>query len=67
MNNIVFNITVCTMGILIFTVHLFNLILKRNKRKDEKGLLAFVAFTIFHFAVYLTFSIIKTKNNIKFK
>ena len=59
MNNIVFNITVCTMGILIFTVHLFNLILKRNKRKDEKGLLAFVAFTIFHFAVYLTFSIIK--------
>ena len=59
MNNVVFNITVCIMGILILFVHLVNLIIKKNKRKDEKWLLGFISFTMFHFAIYLLFSIIK--------
>jgi len=58
-NNVVFNMTVCIMGILILFVHMTNLILKANKRVDEKWLLAFISFTIFHFAVYLTFCVIK--------
>ena len=58
-NNVVFNMTVCIMGILILFVHMTNLILKANKRVDEKWLLAFISFTIFHFAVYLTFCIVK--------
>ena len=58
-NNIVFNITVCAIGILILFVHLINLVAKKNKRKDEKWLLAFISFTIFHFAIYLMFSLIK--------
>ena len=58
-NNVVFNMTVCIMGILILFVHMTNLILKANKRIDEKWLLAFISFTIFHFAVYLTFCVIK--------
>lgn len=65
-NNIIFNITVCIMGILILFVHFINLLLKRKKRKDEKWLLAFIAFTILHFSIYLTFSIIRafyTTNN----
>ena len=58
-NNIVFNITICIIGILILLVHVVNLILKKNKRKDENCLLIFIAFTVFHFAVYLTYSLIK--------
>ena len=58
-NNVVFNMTVCILGILILFVHMTNLILKANKRVDEKWLLAFISFTIFHFAVYLTFCVIK--------
>ena len=57
--NIVFNITICIMGSLILAVHLVNLIIKKNKRKDEKWLLGFIAFTIFHFLFYLTYTIIK--------
>ena len=59
--NIVFNITICIMGSLILFVHLANLIVKRNKRKDENMLLAFIAFTIFHFLTYLTYTLIKLK------
>lgn len=58
-NNIVFNITICIIGILILLVHVVNLILKKNKRKDELCLLIFIAFTVFHFAIYLTYSLIK--------
>lgn len=57
--NIVFNITICLMGSLILFVHLADLIIKRNKRKDEKWLLSFIAFTIFHFLVYLTYTVVK--------
>ena len=58
-NNIIFNITVCIIGILILFVHFVNLILKKKKRKDECWLLAFISFTIFHFLVYLIFSIVR--------
>lgn len=59
-NNAVFNATVCIMGILIFAVHVVNLLVKKEKRKDEWSLLAFFVFTIVHFAVYLTFTFVKT-------
>ena len=58
-NNTVFNITICIIGILILLVHVVNLILKKNKRKDEIFLLIFIAFTVFHFAIYLTYTLIK--------
>ena len=58
-NNVVFNITICIIGILILLVHVINLILKKNKRKDENCLLVFISFTVFHFATYLVFSLIK--------
>ena len=59
-NNGIFNATVCIIGILIFLIHVVNIIVKREKRKDEKVLLTFFIFTIIHFATYLTFTIIKT-------
>lgn len=55
----VVNITICSVGILIFLVHIVNLIVKRNKRNDENCLLVFIAFTVIHFASYLTFTAIK--------
>lgn len=58
-NNIIFNIAVCAIGILILLIHLVNIIIKRNKRKDEMILLNFFVFTIVHFLVYLIFTIIK--------
>lgn len=64
MNSINFNVAVCIIGILILSVHIVDLIIKKNKRKDEKWLLVFIAFTIFHFACYLTFSILKLSINV---
>ena len=60
-NNVIFNITVCILGILIFLVHIINFIFKRNKRKDEKALFLFIAFTAFHFAIYLLYTFIHIK------
>ena len=60
-NNIIFNITICIMGIMILSIHITNLILKKNKRSDEKTLLIFISFTAFHFLVYLIFTLIKLK------
>lgn len=57
--NVIFNITVCTIGIAIFLIHIVNLLLKKNKRKDESRLLLFLSFTAFHLATYLTFTLIK--------
>ena len=58
-NNSVFNATVCIIGILILMIHVTNLMIKKDKRKDENVLLNFFAFTIIHFATYLAFTIIK--------
>ena len=57
-----FNVTVCIIGIAFLLIHTVDLLLKRNKRKDEKNLLLFIVFTIIHFATYLTFSFIKIKH-----
>ncbi len=57
--NSVFNMTVCIIGIVIFLIHIINLLIKKNRRKDENRLLLFLSFTAFHFAVYLTFTLIK--------
>lgn len=58
--NTIFNITVCIIGILIFTIHAVNIIIKKERRKDERNLLDFLVFTIAHFLTYLTFSLVKT-------
>lgn len=58
---VVFNATVCIIGILIIFIHVVNIILKKDKRKDEKALLAFFVFTMLHLALYLTFILIKEK------
>ena len=58
-NNGVFNASVCIIGILILFIHVVNVLTKKEKRVDEKLLLDFFVFTIFHFAVYLTYTIVK--------
>ncbi|MDY6366950.1 MAG: histidine kinase [Clostridia bacterium] len=58
-NNVIFNITVCVVGILIFTIHAVNIIVKKEKRKDERNLFDFLVFTIIHFFTYLVFSVVK--------
>lgn len=54
-----FNAAVCVIGIAILLIHTVNILLKKDRRKDENNLLIFVSFTIVHFATYLTFTIIK--------
>lgn len=58
MGNIVFNETICIMGILIFLIHIINIAIKKKKRKDEKALFVFILFTIIHFSIYLMYTII---------
>ena len=58
-NNSIFNATVCAIGILIFIIHVVNILVKKEKRKDEKILLTFFVFTIIHFATYFTFTLIR--------
>lgn len=58
--NSVFNASVCVIGILILIIHVANILIKKEKRKDEEVLLNFFIFTIVHFAVYLAFTFIKT-------
>ncbi|MBO6261942.1 MAG: hypothetical protein J6N95_04990, partial [Bacilli bacterium] len=55
----VFNATVCLLGFLILLVHTFNIFIKKERRKDENALLIFFLFTMFHFASYFTFVIVK--------
>ena len=55
----VFNATVCLLGVLILSIHIVNLFLKKGRRKDENALLNFFIFTMLHFATYFTFVLIK--------
>ena len=32
-----FNIAICLMGVVLLSLHAFNLLTKKNKRKDEKA------------------------------
>ena len=54
-----FNAAVCIIGIAFLLIHTLDLLLKKNRRKDENYLLIFIVFTIVHFATYLTFTFIK--------
>ena len=58
--NAIFNATVCVIGIAILLIHVVNLLIKKNKRKDELSLLYFLVFTVFHFGVYLAFTFLKS-------
>ena len=58
-NSNVFNSTVCLIGIVLLSIHVVNLVTKKNKRKDEMVLLDFFVLTIVHFATYLSFTLIK--------
>ena len=60
LGNEIFNATVCTIGIAILLIHVVNLLLKKNKRKDELRLLVFLLFTVIHFSTYLAFTFLKT-------
>lgn len=53
------NITICGIGILILLIHIVNLLIKRNRRKDENWLLVFMAFTVLHLAAYFAFTAVK--------
>ena len=59
--NAIFNATVCLIGIGILLIHIFNLLIKKGRRKDENNLFVFLIFTAIHFAVYLTFTLVKVK------
>ena len=59
-SNVIFNISICFMGVAILLIHIVNLVLKKRKREDEYALMNFLIFTAFHFAVYLIFSFIKS-------
>ena len=62
--NVVFNITVCILGIVILLIHIANLLLKKERRRDENSLLLFFAFTMMHFATYLSFALLRTFNDV---
>ena len=58
-NKTVFNITVCIVGLAFLLIHTIDILLKKNRRKDENNLLNFIIFTSIHFIFYITFSFIK--------
>ena len=60
--NVVYNATVTIIGVAILLIHAINIVLKKDRRKDENALLAFISFTIIHFATYFAFVIYKSQN-----
>lgn len=58
-NKTVFNLAVCLIGVLVFLVHIANILTKGKRRKDENALLAFLVFTAVHFACYFAFCFLK--------
>ena len=58
-NKSIFNATVCLIGVLILFIHIVNILLKKEKRKDEISLFIFFVFTMVHFATYFAFVLIK--------
>lgn len=54
-----FNAAVCIIGIALLLIHTVDLLLKKERRKDENVFIFFVVFTIVHFTTYLTFTLIK--------
>lgn len=58
-NKSIFNATICIIGIAFLLIHTIDILLKKDRRKDENNLLLFIVFTMVHFATYLTFTLIK--------
>lgn len=58
--NVVFNMTVCIIGIIIFLIHITNTVVRRERRKDERCIIEFLIFTVVHFVTYLIFTAVKT-------
>ena len=57
--NLIFNASICIVGIAILLIHTVNLFIKKNKRKDEFALLNFLLLTIAHFSIYLAFTFLR--------
>ena len=57
--NLIFNASICIVGIAILLIHTVNLFIKKNKRKDEFALLNFLVLTIAHFSIYLAFTFLR--------
>ncbi len=55
----IFNVTVCTFGVILLIIHIIDILLKKDLRKDEKHLLVFFIFTAVHLFAYLSFTITK--------
>ena len=55
----IFNVTVCTFGVILLIIHIIDILLKKDLRKDEKHLLVFFIFTAVHLFAYLSFTIAK--------
>lgn len=62
-NNIIFNATICVLGIIIFAIHAAIILIKKGKKKDEKRLLDFLVLTIIHFSLYLIFTLLKSSHS----
>ena len=58
-SKIVFNATLCLIGVILLLIHIANLALKKEKRKDENSLLFFFIFTAIHFLTYFIFVLLK--------
>ena len=56
---LVFNATITLIGSVLLLIHIINLLIKKEKRKDEYALFIFFLFTMIHFAVYFSFTMIK--------
>lgn len=53
--------TVCIFGTAFLLIHIVDLLLKKNRRKDENNLLIFFGFTVVHLVGYLLLTIFKAK------
>lgn len=63
--NLIFNASICIVGIAILLIHIVNLFIKKNKRKDELALLNFLVLTIVHFSIYLAFTFLRVNQSSK--
>lgn len=58
-SKIVFNATLCLIGVILLLIHVANIALKKERRKDENSLLSFFIFTAIHFLTYFIFVMLK--------
>lgn len=58
----VFNATVCILGVFILLLHIVQVLIKKERRKDENVLLVFYIFTALHFLTYFSYTFLKQSN-----